>query len=293
LAAGDYEFKIASADWSSVDFGGASAADADVVQDVAEQLAAKGANLKFTAAIDATYLFSLDASDKENPVLTVYNEEPFVGTQVYLRGDMNAWGTDNELVYMGGSIYRAEIALSAGNKGFKVASSDWSTVDYGSGEADGVVTLGVEKLLAVKGGNLSIDVDSDDTYTFTFDMSDRNAPVLTVHKTEMFGENTVYIRGGMNGWGEVDALSYQGSSLYSVDIALSAGDNEFKIATGDWSTVDFGAIAGEETVVEGEMKTLASKGANMHLDVPADGTYRFSVMGPDASSQTLTVTKVN
>ena len=293
LAAGDYEFKIASADWSSVDFGGVSAADADVVQDVAEQLAAKGANLKFNAAIDATYLFSLDASDKENPVLTVYNEEPFVGTQVYLRGDMNAWGTDNELVYMGGSIYRAEIALSAGNKGFKLASSDWSTVDYGSGEADGVVALGVDKLLAVKGGNLSIDVDSDDTYTFTFDMSDRNTPVLTVHKTEMFSENTVYIRGGMNGWGEVDALSYQGSSLYSVDIALSAGDNEFKIATGDWSTVDFGAIAGEETVVEGELKTLASKGANMHFDVPADGTYRFSVMGPDASSPTLTVTKLN
>jgi pullulanase len=206
---------------------------------------------------------------------------------------MNGWSTDNEMVYLGGGIYRAEIMLSAGTKGFKVASSDWDTVDYGSADANGAVELGIDKVLAVKGGNLSVTIDTDAIYSFTFDMSNRSEPVLTINKTEMFAGNTVFIRGGMNGWGEVDALVYQGSSVYHVDIALAAGNNEFKIATADWSTVDFGAIAGDTVVTQGMLKTLAKKGANMLFDAPSAGTYRFTVIGPSAESPTLMVTKLN
>ncbi|QLE84096.1 DUF3372 domain-containing protein [Shewanella sp. Scap07] len=291
LAAGDYEFKIASSDWSSVDFGGLSAAEAQVEEGVAEPLSRSGANLHFSAAIDATYVFSFDASDKEAPVLTVFNEEPFVGTEVFLRGGMNGWGTDDMLSYMGGGIYRADITLAAGSQEFKIASSDWSTVDYGSGEADGVVTLMQEKLLAVSGANMTFDAPVDTTYAFIFDASNRNEPTLTVYEAEMFGSNTVYVRGGMNGWGEVDVLSYQGMSVYSVDIDLAAGDNEFKIATGDWSTVDLGAAAEQENVSLNVGQTLAVKGANMHLDVAEAGSYRFTVTGPDAKAPRLTVTK--
>ncbi|MFS1437749.1 pullulanase-type alpha-1,6-glucosidase [Shewanella sp. 10N.286.48.A6] len=293
LAAGGYDFKVASSDWSTVDFGGVSDAEAGVDEDVAEPLARAGANLSFTATLDGTYVFSLNAADKDNPVLTVYNEEPFVGTSVYVRGGMNGWGETNELVYMGGSIYQAEILVSAANHEFKVASSDWSTVDYGSLDDNGAVTLDTAKALAVAGTNMSLNFETEEMYTFTFNMSNRLEPMLTVNKTEMFGTNTVYIRGGMNGWGEVDALTYQGSSVYHVDIALEAGNHEFKIATADWSTVDFGAIAGEETVLEGEMKSLASKGANMNFNAADAGTYRFTVTGPSASSPTLSVTKVN
>ncbi|PMG44426.1 pullulanase-type alpha-1,6-glucosidase [Shewanella sp. 10N.286.52.B9] len=293
LAAGGYDFKVASSDWSTVDFGGVSDAEAGVDEDVAEPLARAGANLSFTATLDGTYVFSLNAADKDNPVLTVYNEEPFVGTSVYVRGGMNGWGETNELVYMGGSIYQAEILVSAANHEFKVASSDWSTVDYGSLDDNGAVTLDTAKALAVAGTNMSLNFETEEMYTFTFNMSNRLEPMLTVNKTEMFGTNTVYIRGGMNGWGEVDALTYQGSSVYHVDIALEAGNHEFKIATADWSTVDFGAIAGEETVLEGEMKSLASKGANKNFNAADAGTYRFTVTGPSVSSPTLSVTKVN
>jgi pullulanase len=293
LAAGSYNFKIASADWNSVDFGAITADVAVVDENIAEPLAAKGADMSFTALRDATYVFSLNAANKENPVLTVYNEEPFVDTPVYLRGDMNGWSTDHELLYLGGSIYRAEIMINAGTKGFKIASSDWSTVDYGSVDSDGTVLLGVDKELGVKGGNLSINVASDAIYSFTFDMSNRSAPKLSVHKTEMFAGNTVYIRGGMNGWGEVDALVYQGASVYQVDIVLAADNNEFKVASADWSSVDFGALAGDETVNQGVMKTLAKKGANMHFNAAQAGTYRFTIAGPSSESPSLTVTKVN
>ena len=293
LTANSYNFKLASADWNTVDFGAISSDVAVVDENVAELLAAKGANMTFTASRDATYVFSLNAADKQNPVLSVYNQEPFADTPVYLRGDMNGWSTDNEMVYLGGSIYRAEVMVTAGTKGFKMASSDWDSVDYGSLDADGTVQLSIGKALAVKGGNLSINIETDAMYSFTFDMSNRNAPILTIDKTDMFVGNTVYIRGGMNGWGEVDALAYQGSSIYQVDIVLAAGDNEFKIATADWSTIDFGAIAGDDAVSEGLLKTLAKKGANMHFDATSAGTYRFTVTGPSSESPTLLVTKLN
>ncbi|QSX41131.1 alpha-1,6-glucosidase domain-containing protein [Shewanella cyperi] len=294
LAPGDYEFKLASEDWSTVDFGGVSADVADVEEGVVEQLAAKGANLKFSATLAATYVFSLDASDKDNPQLTVYNEEPFPGTQVYLRGDMNGWGSDNAMTYLGGGVYRADVALTAGSKGFKLASSDWSTVDFGSGEADGSVTLGVEKLLAVKGGNLSMNFDEDTSYSFIFDLSNRSEPLLTVFKTDIFAGTQVFLRGGMNGWGTDNPLSYQGAGVYSTDVSLGAGAVEFKVASSDWSTVDFGALSGDVAdVALDEAEPLAAKGTNLKLNVAEAGTYRFTVAGPDPSAPSLTVTRVN
>ncbi|SHG90857.1 pullulanase-type alpha-1,6-glucosidase [Ferrimonas marina] len=293
LTAGDYEFKVASADWSTVDFGGLSDGEADVEEGTDEALTRSGANLRFSPAMDATYVFSLDASDSENPVLVVYNEEPFVGTPVYLRGSLNGWSTDNELAYLGGGIYRVDVALTAGDYEFKVASEDWATVDYGSAESDPAVTEGQEELLGVGGANMTFTATMDTTYAFIFDASDRSERLLSVQPAEMFGSNTVYIRGSMNGWGEVDMLAYQGMSVYSVDIALAAGDYEFKIATADWNTVDFGAAGGDEAVVLDASKPLAVKGANMTLNLEAASTLRFTVTGPSMDSPTLTVSEVN
>lgn len=293
LAAGDYEFKVASADWSSVDFGGLSAEEAQVEEGVDEPLTRSGANLHFTAATDATYVFSFNAADKEAPILKVYNEEPFVGTEVFVRGAMNGWGTDDTLTYMGAGVYRADISLAAGNHEFKVASDDWSTVDYGSGESDAAVSIEVAELLAVSGANMTFEAVEATTYAFIFDASNRDEITLTVYKAEMFAGHTVYIRGGMNGWGEVDAFSYQGMSTYTVDIALEVGDNEFKIATGDWSTVDLGAAAEQENVSLNIGQVLASKGANMHLNITDAGTYKFTVTGPDPKAPIFSVSKVN
>tara|TARA_R110000764_G_scaffold230798_1_gene322142 strand:- start:407 stop:715 length:309 start_codon:yes stop_codon:yes gene_type:complete len=81
--------------------------------------------------------------------------------------------------------------------------------------------------------------------------------------------------------------------IFHVDITLAAGDNEFKIATTDWSTIDFGAIAGDGAVTEGLLKTLVKKGTNMHFNVTIASTYRFTVTGPSTESPTLLVTKLD
>src|SRR3990167_2380189 len=63
-----------------------------------------------------------------------------------------------------------------------------------------------------------------------------------------YGLTTVYVRGSLNGWGETDAMSYDGDGVYSVDITIAAGDYEFKVASADWSTVDFGSATQQVTL---------------------------------------------
>ena len=292
LAAGDYEFKVASEDWSSVDFGGLSYAEADIEENLAEQLKRSGSNLKFNAALDATYIFSLDASDKENPVLTLYNEEPFVGTSVFIRGSMNGWSEDDVMTYIGGGKYQMNRNLDAGDYEFKVASADWSTVDFGSGESEHDVTLGTAKLLAAKGVNMTLAIPSQGEYSFIFDFSNRNEPLLTVHAAQMFGDTPVFVRGSMNGWGTDNMLSYQGNSVYTMEREIEAGDYEFKIASEDWNTIDLGAPAEFDSLTVDQMMMLQPVGGNIKLNIDETANYRFTITGPDAKNPSLIIEKL-
>ena len=55
---------------------------------------------------------------------------PF-GVDVFVRGLNGDWsdGPQNLLDYQGGTTYQASYELTAVNQSFKVASSDWSTVN--------------------------------------------------------------------------------------------------------------------------------------------------------------------
>lgn len=281
----EYEFKVASEDWSTVDFG---SADQVVTQDEAKTLSRAASNMLFTPAVDEVYLFRLDASETEAPVLTV-----LLPTKVYLRGGMNGWGTDTPMTYLGDDKYSVVFDITAvAAHEFKIASEDWSTINYGSFDADGTVTEGVEKVLAYNAGNLSMDFAEAGEYTFVFDFSDQSVPTVTVHNTQIFGATTVFIRGDMNGWSEDDSMTYNGNSNYSVDITLAVASYGFKVASADWSTVDFGAADGEEAVVLGGDKTLVVSGANMSIDVITAGTYRFEVSGPDETQPVLNISLV-
>ncbi|AXV64038.1 DUF3372 domain-containing protein [Pseudoalteromonas lipolytica] len=292
LTAGSYEFKVASEDWSTVDFGALSADVAEVIEGEDEPLARSGANMTFTAAMDAIYVFSFDATDIENPVLKVYNEEPFVGTSIYVRGNLNDWSTSDELMYQGKGVYTFTKQLIAGSYEFKVASEDWKTVDYGSGESSAVVTVGTEKLLAVKGTNMTIDIARDGQYQFVFDASNLEEPLMTVFNAEMFGETPVYLRGSMNNWDPVNLLTYAGDATYSTTIALDVDDYEFKVASSDWNTVNLGGSGESPLAVLGEAASLEAVGANISLSITQAGNYRFTVQGPDLNKLTVMVEAV-
>ncbi|NDW20134.1 alpha-1,6-glucosidase domain-containing protein [Alteromonas hispanica] len=290
-----YGFKFASEDWATVNFGALDGDDSNVVENEEKVLGRTNTNLMFTPSIDATYLFIIDASDSEAPALLIENEEPYVGTSVYLRGAMNDWGTEEEFNYQGGRVYTFARNMEPGTYEFKVASEDWSTVNLGalsSADSDRNLFVGGSLALAPTNDNLILTIDNPDRYVFVFDVSDKDAPTIGVYKEAFWGETNVYVRGGMNGWGAEDVFSYLGNGEYVADVELSAGSVEFKVASEDWSTVNLGNPNESATnVVDIDRpKVLGSSNNNLMMDVPQSGLYQFRVSGPNGAAPTLTVT---
>ncbi|MEL7294993.1 MAG: alpha-1,6-glucosidase domain-containing protein, partial [Pseudomonadota bacterium] len=291
-----YGFKFASEDWSTVNFGAADGEEGTVTAGEEKVLARTNTNLSFTPATSATYLFTIDATDSEAPILMIENEEPYVGTPVYLRGAMNDWGTAEEFAYQGGRIYTFSRDVEPGTYEFKVASEDWSTVNFGAISADDSdrnLAPGQTLGLAATNDNLILNIETADRYVFVFNVTDLNAPTIGVFKEAFWGDTQVYIRGGMNGWGAVDMFEYQGEGVYTADIELSAGSIEFKVASEDWSTVNLGNPndAASNVVTPSEPKTLGASNNNLMIEVAESGLYEFKVSGPDGNAPTLTVTK--
>jgi hypothetical protein len=83
-------------------------------------------------------------------------------------------------------------------------------------------------------------------------------------------EIPIYVRGGMNGWGAVDKLTYQGNYTYEGRTYLNSGDVEYKFADADWATYNFG------TPVTNNGITRGSNPGNLLMNVPAgdQGNYK-------------------
>lgn len=185
LEPGTYQFKVASADWSTVDRG-VSAADTSVTLGT-EKLMDGGSNAVLVIPTAGNYKFQLNAKNPATPTIKVFDQEVFKGTAVYVRGSFNGWGTGNELVYQGDGIYSTTISLTAqeNNYEFKVASEDWSTVDRGITPANPVVVVDTPTALQVGGAgtdtvNAQVNIDVTGSYVFELDTADAEAPILTI-----------------------------------------------------------------------------------------------------------------
>lgn len=285
-----YGFKLASEDWSTVDFG---ASDGVVLENTAKVLSRAAGNLSFTPSATSNYFFEINANDPEAPELTIRNADIYAGTAIYIRGGINGWGIDSELVHTGGGIYKVivDVGANTGVQEFKIASEDWSTVDLSHGDGEQLVLEDTPKLIGSGAGstNMTMDFAVSGEYTFLLDTSNPSQTYLTVHQTKMYGDQLIYLKGSFNGWSNDNELVYQGDSRYQVDMVLTAGDYEFKFANADWSDINYGAAADDQTISLSTAKQLYFNTANIMLTVPADGTYRFMVDGPNDSEPTMTI----
>jgi len=241
---------------------------------VKPQLGAQGAGLKADATMGAPDI------------------APYGLTKVFVRGGMNGWGEVDAFSYVGDGVYSARVTVSAGTHEFKVASADWSTVDFGAKSGEQDLQFGVAQSLNRSGANLKATFNAG-SYVFTLDARVPTAPVLTVSEYVPYGSTKVYLRGSLNGWSEANQFAYVGSNSYEVTLALAAGDYEFKVASADWSTVDFGAAAGEGVdVTLAVNKTLGRSGANLKIILAQAGNYKFRVDATEALAPVLNVTKL-
>jgi pullulanase len=146
-------------------------------------------------------------------------------------------------------------------------------------------------LLSGSSDNFSMNFAEDGDYTFVFDASDLAEATLSIYSAEMFGATPVYLRGSMNGWGAVDLLSYAGASSYSVEVNLTAGDYEFKVADSDWTTFNLGAPADTNVVTLDSPLILLQGGGNLSVTIVDDGIYIVTVTGPDPTAPTVNISK--
>ena len=217
---------------------------------------------------------------------------PFGDSIPLIRGDMNGWGEVDSLAYKGEGIYQATITLSADSYGFKVASSDWSTVNLGGPDGSTLTEGETFNLSATDNNNLSITIAVDGTYIFELDASNINAPTLTITNEEPFIGTTVYVRGDMNGWGEDNPFTYIGGGKYQSTINISASTPNFKIASADWSSVNMGAPADDLEIISGEVQLLLSgSNDNFNMIFTEDGDYSFVFDASNLAEPTLAIYK--
>ncbi len=126
------------------------------------------------------YSFHVDGTDPANPLLTV--EKTPLAAEVFVRGLSQDWSEANPLRYTGNSTYEATLALTgltAGDLDFKVASSDWSTVDCGSNGSN--IDLATAYVLNCAGaGNIVLNATQTGDYDFVLDATNAVTPSLTI-----------------------------------------------------------------------------------------------------------------
>lgn len=134
------QFKISSTYGSWEDFNAGAMTCADITEEMLGQpigLAAGDANIGTPWIGNYTVVV---AGDLSTITLTTDTPKPAGFTPVYLRGDMNGWGSteDWEMKTTDGVTYTftcvGATAIQAGQK-FKIADAGWGNINYGYGKA--------------------------------------------------------------------------------------------------------------------------------------------------------------
>lgn len=107
-----------------------------------------------------------------------------------------------------------------------------------------------------------------------------------------WGQEKLYMRGSLNEWGTGLPLSSLPGQRHGVEVDLPAGPVSFKLASEDWSSLDFGALPGDETLAPGVAKTLQFAGQNLQTLLPRAGRWRLVVDSTQAWRPTLTMQAV-
>lgn len=291
VTAGTHNFKVAESNWSNPNLGSNQTI---TVGGSITLTQGSNDNITITVATTGQYRFELDASSSTTaPTLRVTDPETWKGTPVYLRGTVTATGWDanagNLLAYEGNSVYAISVAMTAGDYMFKVASSDWSTVNMGAGAS---VVLG-ESITLEQGSNSNINftVTAAATYRFEVDTRNPDAPTIKVYREDLFAATPIYLRGEVTsaGWGDTNAtnnLVYQGKGLYAITVSMAAGTYQFKVAEANWSNPNLGGSA----VVLGEPgELIQGSNDNLSITIASAGNYRFTVDTTSPGAITLTV----
>lgn len=288
-------FKVAEANWSQPNLG------SNAIMEIGDTITlSQGSddNIRINVPTAGTYRFVLDASQSTTaPTLTVQDPDVYKSTAVYLRGGVTSagWGdtnSTNQLVHEGNSVYANSVALAAGSYEFKMASADWSSVDFG---ASTPLVPGDVLGLVAGGSNIALTITTAATYRIEVDARDPAAPVMRVYQDDLFASTPIYLRGTVTsaGWDNANAdniLTYAGKGLYTKTVSMEVGSYMFKVAEENWESPNLGGAA----VVLGEAGEITQGSSdNIGLDIPTAGNYQFTLDTRAPNAITIRVAVVN
>ncbi|WP_423840778.1 pullulanase-type alpha-1,6-glucosidase [Vibrio mytili] len=238
----------------------------------------------------------VDTSNKDVSSIPPYGE-----TVVYVKGTMNGWADSSDwaMTFIGNGMYSVTGVLEAGDHEFKFADADWSVPNIGCSAAE----QAGDSLDLGTGDNCTLTVAETGKYNFilnALNVQDESVekPVVSVTKSAdapTFGDTSLYLRGDVTDadWGALETakFSYVANDVYSLDIDLTAGTFEMKVASSDWA--DATNFGGQGAIEFGTPLTMEAGGSsgNISITVPADGSYHFHFNAADTAAPIVTVTQ--
>jgi glycosidase len=226
------------------------------------------------------------------------------GVEIFVRGNMNSWGSADPLVFVGSNTYAATINLPVGTAEFKVADENWTNgTNFGAHftESDGVWEFGIPERIQDAGGvNPTVVIAEAGDYEFTILIdSILTEPLMSIRPAADTAPvaPTLFLRGSMNEWGANLPLTYMGNQAYYLRTPLDAGTHAFKIADENWSVgSSFGAhfTDSDGVVEEGIAESLQDQASgNLNFEAAAAGDFVFDLQfGTPVNEPGLTISPV-
>lgn len=205
---------------------------------------------------------------------------PFVASGIYLRGEVNSWGTPAEWEFSdeGNGVYALYDKTLSGN--FKIADASWSSAcNYGS---NGSSILMDEDYTLVLNTNDNISCGG---YTFvcpkiTLTIADGTATLYLKSDDSEAGVTSVYVIGDNNSWNYMDTsgeltLDENNNDLFKGQITLFAGSNNMS----QWRIymhLGMGGVWGAASDLTGNNLTGTLVKGNTGKVSTNPGTYEFT-----------------
>jgi pullulanase len=253
---------------------------------------------------------------------------PFGDAPLYVRGGIkNDWAAtpETEFTEVADNKLETTFSVDPGAYEFKVADAGYSNVNCGAGD-DATIAIGSAYTLVCGSNppNLNITIAEAGDYKFSLDVSDVEAPTLTITAagdgggggggggggepracglSDQGNDNTVpygveiFVRGSVsNDWAAVPEtqLFNFGGNLYKAELEVAAGAQQFKVADAGWASVNCGA-GDSDTISVGTPfgAVCGSNPPNINFNAPADACYEFAVDVSDQAAPVITITEAD
>ena len=247
--------------------------------------------------IEISATFAESDPDWVNP------EEPEINhSGIYLRGDINGWGVDDEWEFNTLSDTSFELKNKTISNTFKIADAGWSNAcNYGSNGSNIIMNEPYTLTPGDKSTNISCGVNTYACTRILLTIEDGTATLLLEPNDDPTGLTSVYMVGDFNSWNFMDTSGElkldEADNLFKGRVSMTAGADglsRWRIYQrlgmgGAWGLqADADVAAVEGTLVEGATAKAAVTGGTYDVVFDlATGAYSLTKVSSVATEMTL------